>query len=149
MKKYKLHAIIFAVLMGLSIVSVVVGCSSGLIQKEQQYGFLSSLPYEYCYEFSGEDYPANSYIDLNEAYSAKVHGKTIKSDKLMQLRDVSGIWDDVPTLQPDEVYLSANLMDMHSLEIGDDISVQSPSSPEAKNYRIAGELPPCYALPIP
>lgn len=146
MKKYKLHAIIFAALIGLSIISMVVGYSSGLIQKEQQYGFLSSLQYEYCYEFSGEDYPAHSYIDLNEAYSAKVHGKTIKSDKLMQLHDVNGIWEDVPTLQPDEVYLSANLMDMHGLEIGGEIAVQSPSSPEAKNYRIAGELSPCYGL---
>ena len=146
MKKYKLHIIIFAALMGLSIISMVVGYSSGLTQKEQQYGFLSSLPYEYCYEFSGEDYPANSYIDLNEAYSAKAHGKTIKSDKLMQLRDVTGIWDNVPTLQPDEVYLSVNLLDVHGLEIGDVISIQSPSSPESKSYRIAGELPPCYGL---
>lgn len=146
MKKYKLHAIIVAALMGLSIVSMVVGYSSGLIQKEQQYGFLSGLQYEYCYEFSGEDYPANSYVDLNEAYSAKAHGKTIKSDKLMQLHGVNGIWEDVPALQPDEVYLSTNLMDIHNLEIGDDIAVQSPSSPEAKNYRIAGELFPCYGL---
>lgn len=148
MKKYKLHIIIFVALIGLSVVSLILGQYSGVMQKEQQYRFLSSLPYDYYYEFSGDDYIPNSYVNLNEAYSAKTGGKTIKSDKLMQLDGghAGDLWDNVPMLQVGEVYISANLMDIHKLNVGDEILVHSPASPEARAYRIAGELPPCYGL---
>jgi len=147
-RKYKIHIMIFAALIGLSVASLILGCCSGVMQKEQQFRFLSSLPYDYCYEFSGDDYVSNSYINLNEAYSAKAGGKTIKSDKLMQLdsAQAGGIWENIPMLKSDEIYVSANLMNAHKLNVGDELLVQSPTSPEARVYRIVGELAPCYGL---
>lgn len=148
MRKYKIHAIVFAVALALSTISIVIGMSSGLLQHERQIGFIEGLPFEYCYQFNGDDYVLNSFVDLNAAYSLKAKN-TIKCDKLMQVSteySADCVWGQIPILQANEVYLSSNLLALHNLDIGDVLYVQSPNSTQSARYYIAGAIEASYGI---
>lgn len=148
MRKYKIHAIVFAVALVLSTVSIVIGLSAGLLQHEEQIGFMESLPFEYCYQFAGDDYVSNSFVDLNTAYSMKAED-AIKCDKLMQVPSeysTDCVWGKIPKLKANEVYLSSNLLALHDLAIGEVVYVQSPNSAQPAQYYIAGAFETHYGL---
>lgn len=148
MKKYRIQIIVFSVALVLSAISIIVGFSSGLLQHENQLRFLNNCSYEYGYQFSGIDYPMDSFANLNSSYSVK-GTKTLKCDKLMQLPiaySAEEIWGKIPLLQCNEVYLSSNLLALHGLSVGDEITVQSPNSAQPTNYLITGTFSSCYGL---
>jgi len=132
----------------LSTISIVIGLSAGLLQHEKQLGFMKDQPFEYCYQFNGDDYVSNSFVDLNAAYSIKAEN-AIKCDKLMQVSSeysADCVWGQIPTLQANEVYLSSNLLALHDLDIGDVLYVQSPNSAQSAQYYIAGAFEANYGI---
>ena len=148
MRKYKIHAIVFAVALVLSTASIVIGLSAGLLQHEKQLRFIEGLPFEYCYQFDGDDYASNSFVDLNAAYSLNAED-VIKCDKLMQVSSnysTDCVWGQMPVLQVNEVYLSSNLLAIHDLAIGDVVYVQSPNSAQPAQYYVAGAFEAYYGV---
>ena len=148
MRKYKIHAMVFAVALALSTVSIVIGLYAGLLQHEKQISFLKGLPFEYCYQFDGDNYVSNSFVDLNASYSLKAEN-AIKCDKLMQVSPeyaTDCVWGKIPMLQANEVYLSSNLLALHDLAIGDVVYVQSPNSAQPAQYYVAGAFEEYYGV---
>ncbi len=148
MRKYRIHAMVFAVALALSTVSIVVGLSAGLLQHEKQISFMEGLPFEYCYQFDGDNYVSNSFVDLNGSYSLKAEN-AIKCDKLMQVSSeysTDCVWGQLPMLQTNEVYLSSNLLALHDLAIGDVVYVQSPNSAQPAQYYVAGAIEAYYGV---
>ncbi|MBQ9083824.1 MAG: hypothetical protein IJY28_10100 [Clostridia bacterium] len=147
MKNYRLTAVVCLVLMGLSLLACGVGVVAGLHVQEQQYALLTTLPYDACYRFRGDTLPPGACMELNALYTVRVHGRTIKSDKLMQhASGGAGPWPDVPPLASDEVYVSANVLTLYALSVGDVLTVWRTFSSTPTEYRIVGVLPPCYGL---
>ncbi len=147
MKNYRLQTVVCLVLMGLSMLTCGIGAVAGLHAQEQQYAFWTALPYDACYHFRGDVLPEGACMDLNAFFTARAHGRTVKSDKLMQSADGSGApWMTAPALAPNEVWVSENLLRLYGLAVGDVLTVQRVFSPAPTEYRITGALPPCYGL---
>ena len=149
MGKYKIHTIVFLVLIALSSFSIIIGYINGLLQKEQQLTFLKKLPYEYCYQFSGNDYMENTFVDLNSSYSLRTDHELIKCDKLMQLEvnyTNDDVWGSLPVLRKNEIIMSSNLLTLYDIKVGDEVTVQSQNSATPTTYFISGAIPPCYGL---